>query len=184
MSSRSYDGVDAANVRVVDSLRTACGPELARTLARTPEALWLYGAAIELQPSHHPSSAIGAAVDVSTGLLNDNQIMTNADHSITFYSNGSAELVVCTNLIDTEQRSVLTLDCAPITASHAAKVEMMWTGEPMGTMKVWFVVGKVRETPFQADLAGVPAFVLNQRITDVRLRFLTPGVYQLKSCRF
>lgn len=178
---RFYDRRGPQNVRYVSDLREVCGPDFARALARTPAALALYGAPIELD--REPGKSAATSIKLAEALQQATDIRTHDDGSISFTSDGSAELRFQSGPFDPQNRHVVELELFRADASAAAKATVAYDSNPFGLLEATFQIDR-SPAAFHLDLRRLIPFSVSERVSNARLCFITPGRYQIVRCGF
>lgn len=178
---RFYDRRGPQNVRYVPDLREACGPDFARALARTPAALWVYGAPVELD--RRPGKSAATPIKLADALHHATEIVNHSDGSISFTSDGGAELRFQAEPFDPQIRHLVELELFRPDASASAQAVIAYESHPLGPLEATV---QINHSPaaFHLDLRRLIPFSVSQQVSNARLRFTTPGRYQIVRCGF
>ncbi len=178
---RFYDRRGPQNVRYVSDLREACGPDFVRALARTPAAFALYAAPIELDRSTKKS--VTPPIKLADALQQATDMMPHNDGSISFTSDGKAELLFQTAPFDPQARHLVELELFRPDAAAPARAVIAYESHPLGPLEATFQIDD-SPTAFHLDLRRLTPFSLSQQVSNARIRFVTPGRYQVVRCGF
>ena len=161
---------------------------------------------MELEPISPRKNDPASEVTIASRLKNAVGQGVKPDGTLQFSSQGTTELILCEGWFDPEQRHMLTVRGNASANGRVPQVEVFAETDAFGDISAWVPLStgglSVRERPtgfknFSSvaassqdsqplcfDLLRLPLFSLSSKVRGLRLRFTTPGTYELKSVRF
>jgi hypothetical protein len=194
------------NIPLVKSLRAGCGPQLVKGLLQNPEALFLYGAPMVLEPISPKTAGSVSPLPLESALAEPANHVLGADGKLQFQSDGKTELVLSAQSFDPESRHYIVIKATGNAKGCVPMVQLRAASEPFGDITAWLPLSAGGQTLFDRptgfrifdqerfgsrapellcyDLLRLPLFALSSQISAVRLRFNTPGNYEIQSVCF
>ncbi|SHN82323.1 hypothetical protein [Bradyrhizobium erythrophlei] len=178
-------GLDDATL--VSSLRQATDPEFLQAMTKDERLRALYFGGVELEPSPNLLSG-GEPLSLVESRLEQADVIHRDVHSISFATRGGATLMLRKDEWDPEQDHVLSMhvDASPDTPRPDGKAVLIVSFE--GRLPISYEPNSLSWAPdvheLSVDLLQLYSYSLNDRVSNLILRFPRAGRYSVSNIRF